>query len=141
MKKPFLFSAAALLLLTGAASPESPEYTVSKHHNGPELYYCYADTAGNRLNDVRYAEAHPFCGDRALVREMKKYGYIGPAGELAIPYRFDAALNFGDLGFDKDLAVVRFASATNSAIHNPVDVRRQRNGADKPPGRSRYAPL
>ena len=109
MKKPFLFSAAALLLLTGAATPESPEYTVSKHHNGPELYYCYADTAGNRLNDVRYAEAHPFCGDRALVRETKKYGYIGPAGELAIPYRFDAALNFGDLGFDKDLAVVRFA--------------------------------
>lgn len=45
----------------------------------------------------------------ALVRETKKYGYIGPAGELAIPYRFDAALNFGDLGFDKDLAVVRFA--------------------------------
>ena len=109
MKKPFLFSAAALLLLTGAAAPESPEYTVSKHHNGPELYYYYADTAGNRLNDVRYAEAHPFCGDRALVRETKKYGYIGPAGELAIPYRFDAALNFGDLGFDKDLAVVRFA--------------------------------
>ena len=109
MKKPFLFSAAALLLLTGAAAPESPEYTVSKHHNGPELYYCYADTAGNRLNDVRYAEAHPFCGARALVRETKKYGYIGPAGELAIPYRFDAALNFGDLGFDKDLAVVRFA--------------------------------
>ena len=71
MKKPFLFSAAALLLLTGAAAPESPEYTVSKHHNGPELYYCYADTAGNRLNDVRYAEAHPFCGDRALVRETK----------------------------------------------------------------------
>lgn len=98
-----------MLLLTGAAAPESPEYTVSKHHNGPELYYCYADTAGNRLNDVRYAEAHPFCGDRALVRETKKYGYIGPAGELAIPYRFDAALNFGDLGFDKDLAVVRFA--------------------------------
>lgn len=63
MKKTFFFSAAALLLLTGAASPESPEYTVSKHHNGPELYYCYADTAGNRLNDVRYAEAHPFCGD------------------------------------------------------------------------------
>ena len=55
MKKPFLFSAAALLLLTGAAAPESPEYTVSKHHNGPELYYCYADTAGNRLNDLRYA--------------------------------------------------------------------------------------
>ncbi len=109
MKKPFLFSAAALLLLTGAAAPESPEYTVSKHHNGPELYYYYADTAGNRLNDVRYAEAHPFCGDRALVRETKKYGYIGPAGELAIPYRFDVALNFGDLGFDKDLAVVRFA--------------------------------
>ena len=74
MKKPFLFSAAALLLLTGAAAPESPEYTVSKHHNGPELYYYYADTAGNRLNDVRYAEAHPFCGDRALVRETKKYG-------------------------------------------------------------------
>ena len=109
MKTPCLFSAAALLLLTGAAAPESPEYTVSKHHNGPELYYYYADTAGNRLNDVRYAEAHPFCGDRALVRETKKYGYIGPAGELAIPYRFDAALNFGDLGFDKDLAVVRFA--------------------------------
>ena len=109
MKKPFLFSAAALLLLTGAAAPESPEYTVSKHHNGPELYYYYADTAGNRLNDVRYAEAHPFCGDRALVRETKKYGYIGLAGELAIPYRFDVALNFGDLGFDKDLAVVRFA--------------------------------
>ena len=71
MKKPLLFSVAALLLLTGAAAPESPEYTVYKYHNGPELYYYFADTAGNRFNDVRYAEAYPFSGDRALVRETK----------------------------------------------------------------------
>lgn len=109
MKKPLLFSVAALLLLTGVAAPESPDYTVCKHHDGPELYYYYADTAGNRLNDVRYAEAHPFSGDRALVRETKKYGYIDPAGKLVIPYQFDAATDFGDQGFDADVAIVRFA--------------------------------
>lgn len=113
MKKLFLYVIPTLLLLTGAAVPESPEYTVSMHRevidDYPYTFYTFADTAGNRLNDVRYAEAYPFSGDRALVRETKKYGYIDPAGELAIPYQFDAALSFGDQGFDKDLAIVRFA--------------------------------
>lgn len=80
----------------------------SKNNEGE---YYYTNQFGHKISDKRFGEAKQFSPNGlACVKEYDsgKWGYIDKNLNLVIPYNYDFAGSFGQFGFNKNLACVKF---------------------------------
>ncbi len=92
------------------------------HNNHNDAYY-YTDRFGHKVSQKRFSVARQFAPNGlAAVCESGlsgKWGYVNTTIDLVIPYQYDFASDFGDFGFDDDLACVKFNLDEANRLRQP----------------------